>query len=171
VVVAGPHPDVLLRQALAHPTQALRSSYAGFFQLPWLPEAVLGAFDFATLRRTMRRSAPPGTFEAGALDRYADAWRRPRRLTTMLNWYRALRLRRGGEPARLTPPVLILWGGRDRFLETHLAEAGLALCDDGRLVVVDDASHWLHLEAPARVVDEIIAFVRPATDGTAAAMR
>ena len=33
-----------------------------FFQLPWLPEAALSAFDFAGLRRMMTGTARPGVF-------------------------------------------------------------------------------------------------------------
>ncbi len=160
VVMDGPHPDVWSAQALRHPTQALRSTYVAFFQLPWVPEATLGAFDFAGLRAMMAGSAKSDTFEPGALDRYVEAWSHPGRLTAMLNYYRALRERdTGAPPARLTPPTLILWAGDDRFLERHVAEAGLALCDDGRLVIVDGASHWLHLEQPARVNAEILGFL------------
>src|SRR4051812_16948218 len=47
VVMGAPHPDLWARQALKHPTQALRSTYVALFQLPWLPEATLGALGFA----------------------------------------------------------------------------------------------------------------------------
>lgn len=160
VVMDGPHPDTWGRQALQHPIQALRSTYVAFFQLPWLPEATLGSLDFAGLKAMMRGSAHADTFESGALERYVAAWSEPGALTAMLNYYRALRERpAGGEPARIAPPTLILWAGEDRFLERHVAEAGLALCDDGHLVVVEGATHWLHLEQPDRVNAEIIGFL------------
>lgn len=157
----GPHPDVVGKQALKHPTQALRSAYAAFFQLPWLPEAALGSFRFAALRRTMQASAKPGAFEPGALDRYAEAWAHPGSLTAMLNYYRALRQRpKTKAPARITPPTLILWAGRDMFLERHVAEAGLALCDDGTLEFIEEASHWLHLEQPGRINARLIGWLK-----------
>lgn len=160
VIMDAPHPDVFVRQALKHPTQALRSSYIAFFQVPWLPEAALGSFDFKGLKAMMRGSARPGTFEPGALDRYAEAWARPGRLTAMLNYYRALREREAGEkPAQISPPALVLWGEEDSFLEQHVARAGLELCDRARLVVIGGATHWLHLEEPARVNAEIIDFL------------
>ncbi|MDR7036146.1 pimeloyl-ACP methyl ester carboxylesterase [Methylobacterium sp. BE186] len=160
VLMDGPHPDIWARQVRRHPTQALRSTYVAFFQLPWLPEASLGSFDFAGLRTMMQGSGGPKTFEPGALDRYAEAWAHPGSLTAMLNYYRALRERPArGEPARLAPPTLILWAGEDSFLERHVAEAGLALCDDGRLEIVEGASHWLHLEQPDRINRRIVAFL------------
>ena len=161
VLMNGPHPDVWAKQALKHPTQALRSTYVAFFQLPWVPEATLGGFGFAGLRAMMQGSAKAGTFEPGALDCYAQAWAHPGSLTAMLNYYRALRERSyAGDPARLSPPTLILWAEDDRFLERHVAEAGLALCDDGRLEMVDGASHWLHIERPKLVNSRLIRWFR-----------
>ena len=157
VLMDGPHPDVWGRQALKHPTQALKSTYVAFFQLPWVPEATLGIFDFAGLRGMIEGSAHKGTFEPGALDRYAEAWAHPGSLTAMLNYYRALRQRPHGEkPARLAPPTLILWAGDDLFLERNVAEAGLALCDDGKLEFVEGASHWLHIELPEKINARVI---------------
>lgn len=165
VAMCGPHPDVWSGQALRHPTQALRSAYVALFQLPWLPEATLQAFDFAGLKGMMRASGNEGTFEPGALDRYAEAWARPGSPAAMLNYYRALREREApAEPARIAAPTLILWADEDRFLERHLGEASLALCDEGRLVVVQGASHWLHLERSGRVNAEVLGFLNDAAD-------
>ena len=160
VLMDGPHPDVWGKQVLKHPTQALRSTYVAFFQLPWVPEATLGSFNFAGLKTMMQGSARADTFEPGALDRYVEAWAHPGSLTAMLNYYRALRERaQDQEPARLSPPTLILWADDDRFLERHVAEAGLALCDRGELEIVEGASHWLHLEQPDRINARIVAFL------------
>ena len=157
VLMDGPHPDVFAKQVLAHPTQALRSTYMAFFQLPWVPEAILAGFDFASLRIMMRRSAKAGTFEPGAVDQYARAWAQPGSLTAMLNYYRAIRRHpRAEKPARLTPATLVLWGADDLFLEAHIAEASVALCDNGKLEFVEGASHWLHIEQPGRINSRIL---------------
>ena len=79
----------------------------------------------------------------------------------MLNYYRALRERaRSEEPARLAPPTLILWAGDDRFLERHVAEAGLSLCDHGKLEIVEGASNWLHIEQRAKINARVSAWLR-----------
>jgi len=166
VLMNGPHPDVWRRQVLRHPTQALRSTYVAFFQLPWLPEAMLGGFNFRGPRIMLQASGHQDTFEPGALDRYAEAWAHPGSLTAMLNYYRALRERPvNGTPARIAPRTLILWAEDDSFLERHLAEAGLALCDNGALEMVEGASHWLHLEQPDRINRRIIGFLQSANAG------
>lgn len=165
VLMDGPHPDVWGKQALKHPTQALKSTYVAFFQLPWLPEATLGSFGHAGLRAMMQGSAKADTFEPGALERYSEAWSHPGSVTGMLNYYRALRERSEADtPARLSPSTLVLWAGDDVFLERHVAEAGLALCNNGRLEIVEGASHWLHLDQPERINRRIIDFLRAPAD-------
>ncbi|KGN35928.1 alpha\beta hydrolase [Knoellia flava TL1] len=160
VALAGPHPDLLLRSALSSPLQLVRSSYAGLFQLPWLPESVLRAAGFALLRRTLRSTSAPGTFSDADLDRHAEAWSRPGSLTAMLDYYRALRLPRASLAAvRVTAPTLVLWGENDVFLDTGVGEATLVQCTDARLVVLDGATHWLHHEQPERVNGELLAFL------------
>lgn len=79
----------------------------------------------------------------------------------MLSYYRVLRERKAGkEPARLTRPTLVLWAEKDSFLERHVAEAGVALCDRGRLEIIPGTIHWLHLEEPARVNVAILGFLK-----------
>lgn len=167
VAIACPHPDVWARQALRHPAQILRSLYVAFFQLPWVPEALLGAKKFALLRRTMTITSSPGVFSPDDLDRYADAWAQPAALTAMLNYYRALRLRpRHGSPGRLQPPTLIIWGGRDVFLAPHVVQAALDLCDQGSELPFDRATHWLHLEEAEAVSAALLRFFgNPVTNG------
>lgn len=159
VILDGPHPATLLRSVLTHPAQAFRSAYAGLFQLPWVPEMALRAFGFAGLRASMQRTSRLGTFAAEDLDRYADAWARPGSLTAMLNYYRALGRHRASTPARIAPTTLVLWGEDDPFLGGHVAEQALEHCDDGQLVIVEDATHWLHLEEPEQVNAEILRFL------------
>lgn len=158
-VLDAPHPGLGARRTLRHPTQALRSLYVGFFQIPRLPEVVLRARGFAVLRRALTASSPPGLFSPADLDRYAAAWAQPGALTAMLNYYRALRLApNSGPPARVRPPTLLVWGGRDAFLGRHLFEESLALCDRGEGLLLDDTGHWVHLEAPDAVTAAMLRF-------------
>jgi pimeloyl-ACP methyl ester carboxylesterase len=162
VVMDAPHPAVWLRQSLRHPTQAFRSSYALFFQLPLGPEAALKAFDHAAARALLIASSRPGVFSEAELEHYARSWSRPRRMTAMLNYYRALVRRPPDETSgRIAPETLLLWGDKDVALELHLADASLEQCDRGRLQVIPNASHWLHLEEPVRIAEEIAGFLRP----------
>jgi pimeloyl-ACP methyl ester carboxylesterase len=92
------------------------------------------------------------------------SWACPGALTSMLNWYRAL-LRYPPRPqhSRVTVPTLILWGAHDVALGRELAEPSCDLCDDGRLVFFEQASHWPHDEEPARVNRLLLRFLEGGT--------
>lgn len=142
VILDAPHPDIWGDQALKHPTQALRSTYVALFQLPWLPEATLGALDFAGLRTMVESTARADTFKPGEIERYTEAWAHPGSLTAMLNDYRALRERdKSDQPARISAPTLVIWGENDSFLEQHVARAALDLCDKGQLSIIGGTTH------------------------------
>jgi epoxide hydrolase 4 len=155
-ILNAPHPATLWRYANRHPSQLLKSWYVGYFQLPFLPELSLRAGGFWVLRRVLRRSARPGTFSADDFRAYREAWARPGAIRAMLNWYRALRhdvpLPRAAPRAMpITVPVRVIWGGRDAFLDPGLAAAGIARCEEGELIHLPDASHWLQHEEAAAV--------------------
>lgn len=159
-VLNAPHPATLHSYMLAHPSQAARSWYVGFFQAPLLPEAVLGAGDFSGLRQSLDATARPGTFTAEDAARYRAAWRQPGALTAMLNWYRALPLAAGSaRPGRVEVPVRVVWGDRDAYLDRGLAEAGLALCDHGEAFHLGSATHWVQHDEPGRVSQLLVEFL------------
>ena len=160
VLLNTPHPATFGAFAATHPTQLLRSWYFGFFQLPLLPESVLSALGFAAMRATLVSSARPDTFSTADLEQYRQAWAQPGALTAMINWYRALSgpslLVRTG---RVGVPLRLIWGEGDAFLDQRLADAALAQCDQGELVRLAQATHWLHHEQPERVSGLIAEFL------------
>ena len=159
-ILNAPHPATLRRYMRRHPTQALKSWYLGFFQLPLVPERALAAGGFWVLRRVLRRSARPGTFTGDDFRHYREAWGQPGALTAMLNWYRALPLHRpSASSARIRVPVRVIWGDRDAFLDRGLAEAGAALCDNAEIIHLPDATHWLQHEEPETVNRLLLEFL------------
>jgi pimeloyl-ACP methyl ester carboxylesterase len=158
VILNAPHPDVFGPYVRRSPSQMLRSSYVGFFQIPWLPEMVLGAGNCAALVAALKASARQDALTEDDIARYRQAWQQPGSLTGMLNWYRALRLRRPLEEV-ITTRTLVLWGLKDTALEVGLAEKSLALCTQGRLQTFDGATHWLQREEPDAVNAAILGFL------------
>jgi epoxide hydrolase 4 len=158
-VLNAPHPAVVGSYMRDHPGQVVRSSYIGFFQIPWLPEAALRFANYALLRQSLLRSSRAGTFAEKDLSHYEEAWSQAGALESMLAWYRALRQFNPKErEAPISPEVLILWGRHDLALESGLAEASLKLCRRGRLQWLE-ASHWVHLEEWRTVNEALVAFL------------
>jgi pimeloyl-ACP methyl ester carboxylesterase len=155
-----PHPVVMQRAVRKDPVQRKKSSYIFFFQLPWLPERSFRKNHFARGVKSLQGSSRPGTFSDADLDLYREVWSRPGEVHAMINWYRAS-LRAQPEPPaspRVRVPTLLLWGVKDLFLGREMAQSSIDLCDDGRLVFVDEASHWIQHEEPERVTRELLGF-------------
>lgn len=159
-IINAPHPDVVGSYMLRHPTQMMRSLYAGFFQLPFMPETVLSAGNYSAMRQALTGSSEKNVFSSDDLERYRQAWAEPGALTAMLNWYRALPARQGLRDSRVHVPAMVIWGLRDRFLEKGLADESLALCDQGQFLGFDRASHWVHLEEAPAVNAALAAFLQ-----------
>ena len=158
VIVNVPHPVVFARFVRTHPAQILKSWYMAFFQIPRLPELVLGARDAAMLSRVLKASATRAAFSTEDLDRYREMWSTPGRIGSMLDWYRAVRT--GCIPSgRVSVPTLIVWGERDVALDGRMAGLSAGLCDDVRLVRLEQASHWPHRDEPNRVNRLMIDFL------------
>ncbi|MET0528896.1 MAG: alpha/beta hydrolase [Microvirga sp.] len=161
VAINSFHPQILVSYWRKSPTQLLRSSYMGLYQIPWLPEALFRMKDFAVMRQLFIRSCRPGTFSQADLDRYQKTWSRPGALSGMINWYRALRRKPEIKDLRIKVPTLVIWGKKDFYLEQGLAKDSLALCDDGQIVWVENGTHFVHLEEPAIVNKTILDFIKP----------
>jgi epoxide hydrolase 4 len=158
-ILNAPHPAIVGRYMRRHPTQMIQSLYAGFFQLPRLPETALAARDFTFLRQSLAGTSRRKTFSDDDLRRYQEAWSQPGALTAMLNWYRGLRLKPPMAKPRVDAPTLVIWGLRDPFLQEGLAQESLALCRDGRFLPFRTATHWVHLEEADQVNSALIEFL------------
>ncbi len=157
IVLNCPHPRTLFLRVLLDPRQTVKSWYMFVLQIPWLPERILSYNTFAVLRRFMRWNGDDGPLSADGEASYVKAWSQPNALTTMINWYRAaVRTRPMARAhARITMPVLLIWGEDDRFLGRSLAALSMKYCDSGRVTYVPGATHWVHHERP-KVVDQLI---------------
>lgn len=148
-----PHPAVMRRTVLEDEEQRKKSWYIFFFQLPWLPERSLSANDYTNLVRALKGSSRRGTFNAEDIAAYKQAWSQPGAVTSMLNWYRAAvrHQDKAQELERIRPPTLMIWGANDIALSRTMAQPSIDLCDEGRLVFLEEASHWVQHEEPEMV--------------------
>ncbi len=144
--------------------QLRKSWYMFAFQIPRLPERLIARNGFSLGKRSLRAGAQEGTFTDQDLERYIDAWSRPGALTAMINYYRAA-LRRSPRSAlrRLRPilaPTLVIWGERDIYLGSELAEPDSRWVPDARVCRIPDATHWVQHDAAEEVNELLIEFLR-----------
>lgn len=153
VIANVPHPAVFKTYLKSHPAQMLKSWYAIFFQLPKLPERFTRANNWQFLI-----SAMPDDLSKEEQNRYRQAWSQPGAITGMINWYRATFS--SSSPARventIKPSTLIIWGKQDPHLSHQMAPLSLEYCQDGQLVMIDDATHWVQHDQAERVSQLII---------------
>jgi epoxide hydrolase 4 len=156
-ILNAPHPVPFARTLRRNPRQLVRSAYGAFFQLPIVPERLLGARRFALLRRGWRRGPAP---QPEDVRRYMEAFRKPYRLSGPLNYYRAWLRSPRPEPRRIDLPTLVLWGERDPFLLSSLLEGLEAWVHDLRIHRVEKAGHWLNHDHTEVVNERLISFLR-----------
>ena len=152
-----PHPARFFEALRSSWRQRARSWYALFFQVPWLPEVLLGANGARAIPGAIvRSSCDPARFPASVLEIYRAQSARPGALAAMLAWYRAAA--RGARTGRLDAawptidvPTLFLWGERDVALGKELTYGTERFVRDLETVYFAGVSHWLQQEAPDRV--------------------
>ncbi len=168
--IAIPPPKRLFGAVVRHPGQLLRSWYIGLFQLPWLPEQVLGLGNGAFIRWLWRRWSPgwepPEALLQPVVETLAE---RPVRQAP-LAYYRCLtRLlhpqHRKSRQALTLPcqvPSLVITGARDGCMDTRLFEPTLWQRDfmaGVELYRLMGAGHFCHLEKPDLVNAKILKFL------------
>jgi pimeloyl-ACP methyl ester carboxylesterase len=152
-VLNVPHPIVMERTMRTSLRQLRKSWYILFFQLPFVPEIAFKRGGGREMAESMRRTARRGAFSDEDLQKYREAWAKPGAVTGMLNWYRGMMRARPETPEniRIKVPTLLIWGARDVALGREMAQPSIDLCDDGRLVFLEEATHWVQNDEPARV--------------------
>lgn len=159
IILNMPHPQVMKEYLRNNPGQMLKSWYAGFFQLPFIPEKICGLFNFRYLAMSMTRTARPGAFTHEYIAACKQAWSQPNAISGMINWYRAFFRRPADTDKNVEVPVLILWGELDTFLSTEMAGQSIRRCTNGQLIMIKNATHWLHHEEPDLINEYIFNFI------------
>jgi pimeloyl-ACP methyl ester carboxylesterase len=163
-ILNAPHPSAMRRELWRNPAQWLRSWYVLVFQLPWLPERMLSRADFASLDRIWRRQpVNPAAFSAEDIANYKRAFGGASGLTGPLHYYRAA-LRYPADlnapPQEVSMPTLLIWGLQDIALGPRLTRGLDAWVPNLRVMLLEDASHWVQQDAPQRVNQALIEHFR-----------
>ncbi|MBT3188487.1 MAG: alpha/beta hydrolase [Anaerolineae bacterium] len=156
-----PHGAVMQKHLRSSFAQMRKSWYMFFFQIPWLPEFLAKWQNWKMVVESLTKTSRRGTFSESDLEQYRQAWSQPKAYKSMLNWYRAMLQKPPKPPAssRITVPTLLIWGAKDKFLGREMAQSSIELCNDGRLVFIEEATHWVQHEEAERVNELIGTFL------------
>jgi pimeloyl-ACP methyl ester carboxylesterase len=153
--------------------QVLRSWYMLFFQLPRVPEWMIGRKNMAAIDRTFTESVfRKGSFSADEIEKYKEALRQPGALSSAVNYYRANinRLASRGSKSnseassssneRTRVPTLFIFAEQD-FAILPETVRGVADHVDApyRELRIKHSGHWVQNEAAEEVNDALIEFL------------
>jgi pimeloyl-ACP methyl ester carboxylesterase len=163
-VVAAVPPDFV--EALDdHPSQALRSWYMTFFQVPGLAEESLRANDFALIERLWSTWSPNWDY-AERVEEVKETFRESETVEASLLYYRSffdeiLPKPVGSMRIRGIDVPTLLVAGRDDGCVTVSAFEDSTRCYDAHaeLETVGGAGHFMHAEKPDVFADRVLEFV------------
>jgi len=154
VIMNLPHPSCLQRE-MRTAAQLRKSWYMFFFQIPWLPEAMLTSRGAEAIGRAFTDMAvDKSRFPAPVVQAYRNNALLPGAMRAMINYYRA-GMRAGSamfpDPANVDVPTLMLWGEEDSALGKATTFGTEAYVRDLTLRYLPGVSHWVQQEAPETV--------------------
>jgi pimeloyl-ACP methyl ester carboxylesterase len=164
MILAVPHPVEVRRTLKQSPKQVLRSFHWFLFQLPWLPEWLCSANDYAFIEFLWKLWSPDYDDRAHVVQ-IKQMLAKPGAMVATLAYYRAMMNPAKADPAlaevtaRLSNPIItptrVLCGSRDMRKEM-LPRQGDLFAGPYEWGVVEGAGHFLHREKPDVVNAELI---------------
>jgi pimeloyl-ACP methyl ester carboxylesterase len=167
VTLAVPHVSAFTRNTFADASQQRRSAYMAFLALPFVPERVVPAKDFAFIDALWRKWSPGYVPPADYMRELKNCLRES--MPAPLGHYRALasgfRKKRTGPlaSAGINVPLLHLHGENDGCIASSASKGEERYFNGGfSQLVLPGVGHFLHLEDPDRVAASILSFIGPA---------
>jgi epoxide hydrolase 4 len=160
-----PHPALFAKALRDSWKQKARSWYMGFFQIPKLPEFLLGRNHAYAIGEIFRKSATDkARFTPDVIAVYRDSASIPGALTGMLNWYRAaaagMRKQMRAEIPIIEIPTILIWGEADSALGKETTYGTERYVKDVSICYLPGVSHWVQQDAPERVNALLESFLR-----------
>jgi pimeloyl-ACP methyl ester carboxylesterase len=147
-------PKAFLRSLLTS-RQGLASWYMYVFQLPWLPERVLGSG--ARLRAGLRRIGQSPEVAARDAAAFAD----PGRLTAAVNWYRGMFVAPPSFDPKVTVPTRFVWSDGDAALTRQsTVHAQAEVSGPYEFIELAGVSHWIPDEVPDQLAEIVAAHAK-----------
>ncbi|MBE3558689.1 MAG: alpha/beta hydrolase [Ktedonobacteraceae bacterium] len=156
--------------------QMRKSWYILSFQVPWLPEYLLGRNQAELIGRMLHTTAvQKAAFPPEVLARYREAMSKPGTLTAALNYYRAFFRRllpragntsASGDPNRqVKAPTLLIWGEQDVALGIEMTYGLERWVPAIQIRRIADSGHWVQQEQPDLVNRYMLEFLAGSEEG------
>ena len=165
VICNVPHPKAM--QKAFGWEQMKKSWYVFFFQLPKIPEYLIGRDNSKTIGQLIRNTfVDPAKFPSEIAEVFSRNANQPCALTAMINYYRALirnnpysKLKNDNFPVIRTP-TLMVWGEEDFALSKETTYGTEQYVEDFTIRYLPRVSHWVQQESPETVNSMITAFLK-----------
>lgn len=159
-----PHPEEMSRAFFSFNfSQCLKSYYIFFFQLPLIPEMIVGTERFfrSNFQRMYMRQPVPSK---EIIDAYVAAYQQPGAVKATIAYYRAAFRRvfdKQEKMPKIKAPVLMLWGEHDKALGKELTYRTKDYCK-GPFEIHYDASsgHFIQHDNPEWVNEKLLKFFK-----------
>jgi epoxide hydrolase 4 len=154
VIMNVPHLGMFGPGAKLSVRQMLRSWYIVFFQIPWLPEALMRATEFQFVGNSLRRDIRDSKQKISddVVRFFTQAMARPGALTAAINYYRRGLLHTGGifkgTGLRVAAPTLLIWGEEDAYLGKELVPGTERFVPQLQVRYIAECSHWVQQDRP-----------------------
>jgi pimeloyl-ACP methyl ester carboxylesterase len=169
-VMNCPHLAKFGENIRSNPRQMLRSWYMAFFQIPFIPDALLRMNNAALAVRAIKSTAfNKDAFSDQDLAHYRDAFKNPYSATAAINYYRAsirgVFMRKPADSdwmrRKIAAPTMLIWGEHDVALGKELTY-GMEGLFSGPFEVkyIPDSGHWVQQERPDLVNKYLLDFLR-----------
>lgn len=165
-----PPMQVLVQNLPANPDQFLRSWYMFFFQLPILPEGVIGLNDYTLIDWFWRNWSPGCNYDPAEVEAVKEVFATGDTTSNALRYYRSMFWDLVIRPiqhnrnrkilfSEIDKTTLVLAGEQDGCVAPELFENTESVVNDrSRFEVLPDAGHFLPQECPSMVADRVKQF-------------
>ena len=164
IVLNAPHPAAMMRE-MRTLKQLRKSWYVFAFQIPWLPEYMLGRNNANEIGRMLRGAAlQKSVFTHEVTAKYQEAMSKPGALKAAISYYRQLfwrwPLSFKSYEVQIKAPTLLIWGEQDIALGIELTTGLARWVNDIQIKRIPDSGHWVQQEQPEKVNQYMLDFLQ-----------